>query len=73
MEHFTKSELRKLASLCAISYRECKDRLDGAEKDHTSDLEKELLALHIDYMAHLLSKLDRIANSDAKRVEIRNG
>jgi len=67
MEYLTKSDLRKLSSLCKAAYYE--SRWIMASED-ASDLEKALANHHAEYMTHLLEKLDRIADSNAKRIEI---
>lgn len=67
MEYLTRPELRKLSSLCTAAYYEY--RAIMASED-TSNLEKALANHGAEYMTHLMEKLDRIAGSKAKRIEI---
>ena len=67
MEYLTKSDLAKLSSLCKAGYYE--SRWIMANTDAT-DLEKALANHQADYLSSLMLKLDRIAASDAKRIEI---
>ena len=67
MEYLTKSDLRKLSSLCKAGYYENR-YLEASEE--ASDLEKSLAHHNAEYLSHLLVKLDRIADSSARRIEI---
>lgn len=71
MEYITKSELRKLAKLCED--RRFADELvrdnavDGASYDYA---ERCLANNEAEWMKALSAKLNRIADSNARRVEV---
>ncbi len=67
MEHLTKTDLRKLSSLCKAGYYESRAIVASSE---ATDFEKALAGHYADYLASLLAKLDRIADSSARRIEI---
>lgn len=67
MERLTQTDLRKLSNLCKAGYYEARAIMAS---DEATGLEKALANHEAEYMAALLAKLDRIADSKAKRVEI---
>ena len=67
MEWLSRSDLRRLSALCKAAYYE--DRSIMAS-DGVSDLKKSFSAFDAERMALLMDKLDRIADSAAKRIEI---
>lgn len=68
MEYLTKTDLLKLSMACKRDYYYCREIM--ADND-ASDFEKSIASFEADIMVSLLCKLDRIADSKAKRIEIR--
>lgn len=67
MEIITRTDLKHLSRLCKACYYESRAAMVSSD---TTDLEKALANHQADYMVRLMDKLDRIADSNAKRVEI---
>lgn len=71
MEYLTKNDLRKLAKLCED--RRFADELvrdNGVDGVLYSHLERSLAAHEADWLKGLATKLDRIADSQARRIEV---
>lgn len=69
MEYITREELRKLSAICAGRRFVNVEILNS---DDSTNLERALAEREIAYMEHLCKKLDCIADSSARRVEIKN-
>lgn len=67
MVWFSKNDLRKLSALCQSRKADAQSIFDS---DTASDTEKSLAKWEIDRMAQLSAKLEEVANSNARRVEI---
>lgn len=67
MERISREELRKLSAICA---RRRFDNVEILQSSEATNLERALAEREIAYMEYLIAKLDRIADSDARRVEI---
>ena len=67
MEWISKTELRKLSAMCQRRATEDSNVLSAPS---ASDLEKALANHEREYMLSLSAKLERIAASDKRRVEI---
>ena len=67
MEYLTRPELKKLSALCHARIAEAEEVM---ESEDASGLEKALADHDKCWMLKLSAKLDRIADSDAKRIEI---
>ena len=67
MEWISKPELRKLAFMCQRRATEASHVLSAPS---ASDMEKALANHEREYMLSLSAKLERIATSDKRRVEI---
>ena len=67
MEWISRTDLNKLSKLCEAHIYECEEAMKDPD---ASGLEKSLANHQREYMLALSAKLDRIANSKAKRVEI---
>lgn len=71
MEYLTKSELRRLSALCEDRRFACELVRDNAVDGASYDYGERCLANHeAEWMKSLSAKLDRIAGSSARRVEI---
>lgn len=68
MEYLSRNELRKLSALCRTSYHEIRAFTGSSE---ASGLDKALAGNYAGFLSALIVKLDRIADSDAKRIEIK--
>lgn len=67
MVWFSKNDLRKLSMLCLSREADAQAIFDS---ENSSDAEKTLAKWEIDRMAQLSAKLEEVANSNARRVEI---
>ncbi len=67
MEYLTKDELRKLSALCKRDYYESRAVMAS---DEYSSLEKAICEREAAFASHLFCKLERIADSKARRIEI---
>ena len=67
MEYLTRTELKKLSSLC--TYRQLED-YSILEDPNASKADKAFAEHDRQWMASLQAKLDRIDQSKAKRIEI---
>lgn len=67
MEIITRTDLKHLSRLCKACYYESRAYMAS---ENATELEKELANHQAEYMVRLMDKLDRIADSSAKRVEI---
>ena len=67
MVWFSKNDLRKLSMLCLSRKADAQAIFDS---ETSSDTEKTLAQWEIDRMAQLSAKLEEVANSNARRVEI---
>lgn len=67
MVWFSRNDLRKLSMLCQSRKADAQAIFDS---DSASDTEKSLAKWEIDRMAQLSAKLEDVANSKARRVEI---
>ena len=67
MARFSKNDLRKLSMLCQSRKADAQSIFD---RDTASDAEKSLAKWEIDRMTQLSAKLEEVANSNARRVEI---
>lgn len=67
MEYLTKDELRKLSALCKRDYYESRAVMAS---DEYSNFEKAICEREAAFASHLFCKLERIADSKARRIEI---
>lgn len=67
MVWFSRNDLRKLSMLCQSRKADAQSIFNS---DTASDAEKSLAKWEIDRMAQLSAKLEEVANSNARRVEI---
>ena len=68
MVRFTKAELRKLSAVCISRLFYCEEIIKDPD---SSGLEKACAQHELEYMEHLSAKLSEVADSTAKRVEIK--
>jgi len=67
MDYLTRSDLKKLATLC--TYRQLEDH-SILDDPNASNADKAFAEHDRQWMASLQAKLDRIAGNKAKRIEI---
>lgn len=67
MVWFSRNDLRKLSMLCQSRKADAQSIFDS---DTASDTEKSLAKWEIDRMIQLSAKLEEVANSKARRIEI---
>ena len=72
MVWLTKSEIRKLMFVCENRQNDANTIFENATGEYT-EFERTCACCEAEYMKGLRMKLNRILESDAKRVEIKRG
>lgn len=69
MKYITRTELFKLSALCESRKKEM-EHLLTLSPDIENTQACKIIRSEVEYMKHLIDKLDGIAKSDARRIEI---